>query len=155
MKLKKAEVCVLVVTLLFLALTLGYQLGQRRSPAPFSVRTSAESVLQQPAESDGAGLRSMTGAELPAAVNLNTAGKEELCALNGIGEVLAERIIAYREEHGKFSARKELLKVPKLGPKAYEQSAGRVRQLCIPRQLQRNCIDTKSPAQRVCCTGLL
>ena len=125
-KLKKAEVCVLVVTLLFLALTLGYQLGQRRSPAPFSVRTSAETELQQPAESDGAGLRSMPGAELPAAVNLNTAGKEELCALNGIGEVLAERIIAYREEHGNFERIEDITKVNGIGSSIFERLQGQI-----------------------------
>ncbi len=63
-------------------------------------------------------------------VNLNTAGKQLLSYVSGIGETLAENIIRYRNETGKFSDRKQLLKVPRLGEKAFEQCAGflRIRQ---------------------------
>jgi len=63
-------------------------------------------------------------------VNLNTAGKQLLSYVSGIGESLAENIVKRRTEIGKFTDRKELLKVTRLGEKAYEQCAGflRIRQ---------------------------
>jgi uncharacterized protein len=47
--------------------------------------------------------------------------------ISGISKVIAKNIVAYREENGRFTSRRELLKVPKLGPKAYEQCAGFMR----------------------------
>jgi protein Tex len=63
-------------------------------------------------------------------VNLNTAGKQLLSYVSGIGETLADNIIKHRNEIGKFTDRKQLLKVPRLGEKAFEQCAGflRIRQ---------------------------
>jgi uncharacterized protein len=60
-------------------------------------------------------------------VNLNTASKHLLGYVSGIGGTLAENIIKYRNENGKFNSRKELLKVPRLGGKAFEQCAGFLR----------------------------
>ncbi len=60
-------------------------------------------------------------------VDLNTASKELLTFVSGLSPVVANNIIAYRNEHGAFKNRKQLLKVAKLGPKAYEQAAGFLR----------------------------
>ncbi len=60
-------------------------------------------------------------------VDLNTASVPLLMHVSGINKTLAKNIVAYREENGAFNSRKELLKVPKLGPKAYEQCAGFLR----------------------------
>lgn len=60
-------------------------------------------------------------------VDLNTASVSLLEYVSGISKTLAKNIVAYREEHGSFRNRKELLKVAKLGPKAYEQCAGFMR----------------------------
>lgn len=60
-------------------------------------------------------------------VNLNTASKQLLTYVSGLGESLAQKIVDYRSENGAFSSRKELLKVPRLGAKAFEQSAGFLR----------------------------
>jgi protein Tex len=60
-------------------------------------------------------------------VNLNTAGKQLLSYVSGIGETLAENIIKHRNEIGKFTDRKQLMKVPRLGEKAFEQCAGFLR----------------------------
>jgi uncharacterized protein len=60
-------------------------------------------------------------------VDLNTASRELLASVSGLGPVLAENIVVYRDENGPFSSRRELLKVKRLGPKAFEQAAGFLR----------------------------
>lgn len=60
-------------------------------------------------------------------VDLNTASAPLLSYISGISGTIAKNIVAYREENGKFTDRKELLKVAKLGPKAFEQCAGFLR----------------------------
>lgn len=57
-------------------------------------------------------------------VDLNTASASLLEYISGISKTIAKNIVAYREENGRFQSRKELLKVAKLGPKAFEQCAG-------------------------------
>lgn len=59
--------------------------------------------------------------------DLNTASVSLLEHISGINSTVAKNIVAYREENGPFRSRKELLKVPKLGPKAFEQCAGFLR----------------------------
>ena len=60
-------------------------------------------------------------------VDLNTASAPLLSYISGISSTIAKNIVAYREENGRFADRQELLKVPKLGPKAFEQCAGFMR----------------------------
>ena len=60
-------------------------------------------------------------------VDLNTASAPLMEYISGINKTIAKNIVAFREENGAFKNRKELLKVPKLGPKAYEQCAGFMR----------------------------
>ena len=60
-------------------------------------------------------------------VDLNTASAPLLSYISGVSSTIAKNIVAYREEHGSFKDRKELLKVAKLGPKAFEQCAGFMR----------------------------
>ena len=60
-------------------------------------------------------------------VDLNTASASLLEYISGISKTIAKNIVAYREENGSFQSRRELLKVPKLGPKAFEQCAGFMR----------------------------
>ena len=60
-------------------------------------------------------------------VDLNTASASLLEYISGISKVIAKNIVAYREENGSFTSRSQLLKVAKLGPKAYEQCAGFMR----------------------------
>lgn len=60
-------------------------------------------------------------------VDLNTASASLLEYISGISKVIAKNIVAYREENGRFVSRNQLLKVAKLGPKAYEQCAGFMR----------------------------
>ena len=60
-------------------------------------------------------------------LNLNTASKELLTYVSGLGPQLAQNIVSYRADNGDFTTRKQLMKVPKLGPKAFEQCAGFLR----------------------------
>lgn len=60
-------------------------------------------------------------------VDVNTASKELLTYVSGIGPVLAKNIVEYRKKEGPFRSRQELLKVPRLGPRAFEQAAGFLR----------------------------
>lgn len=60
-------------------------------------------------------------------VNLNTASKHLLTYVSGLGPSLAQNIVNYRTENGPFASRKELLKVPRMGAKAFEQCAGFLR----------------------------
>ena len=60
-------------------------------------------------------------------VDVNTASAPLLEYISGINKTIAKNIVDYREQNGKFTNRKQLLKVPKLGPKAYEQCAGFMR----------------------------
>ncbi|MCU0541699.1 MAG: RNA-binding transcriptional accessory protein [Oscillatoriaceae cyanobacterium Prado104] len=60
-------------------------------------------------------------------VDLNTASKELLTFVSGMTATVAKNIVAYRNENGAFKNRRQLLKVPKLGPKAFEQAAGFLR----------------------------
>lgn len=60
-------------------------------------------------------------------VDLNSASAQLLSHVSGLGASVASNIVSYREENGKFTSRSELKKVPKLGPKAFEQCAGFLR----------------------------
>jgi uncharacterized protein len=60
-------------------------------------------------------------------VNVNTASKHLLAYISGLGPALAQNIVDYRAAHGPFNTRKELMKVPRMGEKAFEQSAGFLR----------------------------
>lgn len=60
-------------------------------------------------------------------VNLNTASSHLLTYISGLGPQLAQNIVNYRAEHGAFASRKELMKVPRMGAKAFEQCAGFLR----------------------------
>ena len=60
-------------------------------------------------------------------VEVNTASRQLLAAVSGIGPALAAAIVSYRQENGPFASRAELKKVPRLGPKAFQQAAGFLR----------------------------
>jgi protein Tex len=60
-------------------------------------------------------------------ININTASKHLLSYVSGIGEKMAENIVAYRSENGPFEDRKQLKKVPRLGEKAYQQGVAFIR----------------------------
>lgn len=63
---------------------------------------------------------------IPAVVNINSAGSEELQALKGVGPALAERILQYRTEHGKFEHAEDLTQVRGIGPAKFEKMKAQV-----------------------------
>jgi len=59
-------------------------------------------------------------------VNINTATVDQLASLNGIGEKYAAKIIEYREKHGLFKTPEDIMNVPGIGPKTFEQNKDRI-----------------------------
>ena len=79
-------------------------------------------------------------------VSLNTAGKHLLMYVSGLGPVLAQNIVDYRTKNGPFKNRKELLNVPRLGEKAFEQAAGFLRIQDAENQLDNSAVHPESYA---------
>ena len=77
-------------------------------------------------------------------VNINTASKSLLTYVSGIGEKMAENIVAYRSENGAFADRKQLKKVPRLGDKAYQQAAAFIRILNGKNPLDNSAVHPES-----------
>ncbi|MDR0865887.1 MAG: RNA-binding transcriptional accessory protein [Candidatus Symbiothrix sp.] len=77
-------------------------------------------------------------------VNLNTASMHLLTYISGLGPSLAKNIVEYRAKNGPFRSRKELLKVPRLGEKAYEQAAGFLRIPDAPNPLDNSAVHPES-----------
>ncbi len=118
---KKPQVHIFTaVTAVFAAFTIGLFLGRNQNQntltvsVPAAMQTiSAETIPQltsKPAD----------GAAILFPININTAGKQEFMALPGIGEVLAQRILNYRSEHGSFSTPEGLMLVEGIGEKRIE-----------------------------------
>lgn len=79
-------------------------------------------------------------------VELNTASKQLLSYVSGVGPALAQNIVNYRNEHGAFSSRNELLKVPRFGAKAFQQAAGFLRIRNAENPLDRSAVHPESYA---------
>ena len=118
---KKPRLHILVtVTLVFAAFTLGFFLGKNANHSQVQLSVPAS---MQTTPSETAAPAAETTAETEAItfpIDINTAGKEEFMALPGIGEVLAQRILTYREERGSFAAEEELMNVEGIGEKRME-----------------------------------
>jgi competence protein ComEA len=115
----------LAVAFLLVALSLGTllpRLGREGQAFPIPERTEVGlSEAQRPAPGVPPAIASRSDPSPPAILDLNLADAQGLQALPGVGPVLAERIVAYREAHGPFLAPEELLQVPGIGQKRWER----------------------------------
>lgn len=120
---KKQRLSVLIViTIVFSAFTLGFFLGRNQEKAAVTVSVPA-SMQTQPTQTTETMETAIpeTTETVTFPININTATKEEFMALPGIGEVLAQRILAYREENGSFSTPEGLMNVEGIGEKRIEE----------------------------------
>lgn len=102
-----------LITLLFVVFVMGYFLGMNRRKTPVTVSVSQE-IMKEPAETmvietQEPEIETTISVILPVAIN--HAGKDTLTTLPGIGDVLAQRIIDYRNTHGNFTYVEDLLNV--------------------------------------------
>ena len=117
MKLINAEIAAIVITLIFISVTIIASLGNGDERAAATISASSSGIVNAP---DLQAFSSQTPKNSPQViVNINTASETELCSLSGIGKTLAARIIAFRDEHGLFNSSDEIMSVAGIGAKTY------------------------------------
>ena len=118
---KKQRIPFLVLlTVAFSAFIIGFSLGKTHQPEPVTLSIPV-AMLTEPTETVATeATEAVTEEAISFPIDINTAGKEEFMALPGIGEVLAERILAYRDEIGRFQLPEDLLYVDGIGKKRFE-----------------------------------
>lgn len=118
---RKPKISVLlVITIVFAAFTFGFFLGRNQNQGEMFVAVPEKIMTVPSIQTESIEEPTEDTEEISFPIPINQADKEEIMALPGIGDVLAERIIAYRKEHGEFSAVEELLNVEGLGKKRLE-----------------------------------
>ena len=133
MKLTKTEKAAILLTCLFLVFTLGVHWGTGRVRDSFTISTQTEAPARQTALDAAAEDTAQAGDTTPEdsapageKVNINTAGADELMRLDGIGEKLAGRIIADREENGAFARIEDITRVSGIGEVTYMNICGNI-----------------------------
>ena len=116
MKLGKAQKALLLVTALFVTFTLAFFLGRRSVHAQITTERAPEELVRELPEPEP-----VPAPTVKERVELNTAGLSELEALPGIGSVLAERIVAWREEYGAFVSAEQIMDVEGIGEGKYAE----------------------------------
>lgn len=121
MKLQKSEIWAVGITAALFLLLLGFQYGARRAPAEITV-----TELGTPAPTAVETAEPEPTADASAPININTADEAALRTLQGVGEVLAQRILDYRAEHGAFRTVDELTNVKGIGSGILEANRARL-----------------------------
>ena len=117
---KKPGIWILVlVTCIFTGFILGFFAGRNLDRTPVQIQ-AAPAIAQEQDDSDSTAVPDETDASEPGIVDINTATVAQLQTLPGIGEVIAQRIIDYREANGPFQSVGELIKVKGIGEKRLE-----------------------------------
>ena len=121
MKIGKYEILVIVISLALVMFTIGFFAGRGSVDDMISVETQVADVSKDAALTADAddGEEDENVLSPSEKINLNTATEEELAALPGIGEVLAERILQYREKNGEFETISEVMNVSGIGDKKF------------------------------------
>lgn len=119
---RKGSISILpVITIVFSAFILGFFLGRNQEKSEIIVSVSREfSTVPTTVSENRITVPNLTE-EIEFPININHADKKELMALPGIGDILAERILAYREENGPFSIPEDLMFVEGIGKKRFEE----------------------------------
>lgn len=104
-KMKKLEIVAIAVAMVILSFTIGYFAGRNSAPSQVVIDPEIDTEL----------LSSDTEESADGKVNINTADRDELMTLPGIGEVIAEGIIVYREENGPFEKIEDIVNVSGIG----------------------------------------
>lgn len=114
---KKASLVMITVTIVFCAFAGGFFLGRNLNHSPISLSASHTPGTTVQADTEA----SAASDTKSVSVNLNTATVEDFMTLPGIGEVLARRIVAYRDANGPFESIADLTKVEGIGDKKLEE----------------------------------
>ncbi len=115
----KVSVLLAVVTALFVGFTLGLFVGRNTGSGTVTLAVSPQ-MQTAPTAAATAAAETVPEETVSFPVNINTADADTLTALPGIGRVLAERIVAYRQQNGSFRALEEITKVEGIGEKKAE-----------------------------------
>lgn len=118
---KQSTPILVLITVAFAAFILGFFLGRNQTAEPISLSIPMSMQTEPARETEAEPETAATESPVAFPIDLNSADERELTVLPGIGEVLAQRILTYREEIGSFSSVEELLNVEGIGEKRFEE----------------------------------